>query len=223
VVSLPVSLDSTSKKAARARRLREHGAASSRNPGIRFAGGSFPRCSSLQCFLHPCRNRAGELRARLIAMPRSCLACAHAERTAIDNALAAGQSFRDIAGRFSLSRSALHRHKDHVAQAIVEASEKREEQLGENLLASCSGRNYETPAKLPSPLADRSRSLAHQDHWSRAAETTYKMAMRLCRAKHLRSHGAASQHCTPRKSYGTHARTLHFDRPRLILRFPPPQ
>jgi hypothetical protein len=68
-------------------------------------------------------------------MPRTCLACAHAERAAIDTALAAGQPFRDIAGRFSLSRSGLHRHKDHVAQAIVKASEKREESLGANVLA----------------------------------------------------------------------------------------
>src|SRR6516225_9957499 len=67
-------------------------------------------------------------------MPRTCLACAHAERASIDNALAAGQSFRDIAGRFSLSRSGLHRHKDHVAQAIVKAGERREERLGDNLL-----------------------------------------------------------------------------------------
>jgi len=67
-------------------------------------------------------------------MPRTCLACAHAERTAIDNALVTGQSFRDIAGRFSLSRSGLHRHKDHVAQAIVKAGERREERLGDNLL-----------------------------------------------------------------------------------------
>ena len=68
-------------------------------------------------------------------MPRTCVACSHPERAAIDNALAAGQPFRDIAGRFSLSRSGLHRHKDHVAQAIVKASEKREESLGANVLA----------------------------------------------------------------------------------------
>ena len=67
-------------------------------------------------------------------MPRTCLACASPERASIDNALAAGQSFRGIAGRFSLSRFALHRHKSHVAQAIVRASDRREEQLGDSLL-----------------------------------------------------------------------------------------
>jgi len=67
-------------------------------------------------------------------VPRTCLACNSPQREEIDNALAAGHSFRDIAGRFSLSRSALHRHKNHVAQAIVEASEKREEKLGDNLV-----------------------------------------------------------------------------------------
>lgn len=67
-------------------------------------------------------------------MPRTCVTCAHPERANIDKALATGESFRNIAKRFAISQAGLFRHKDHVASAIVKASEKREEKLGNNLL-----------------------------------------------------------------------------------------
>src|SRR5215831_6153694 len=67
-------------------------------------------------------------------MPRTCLACASPERMAIDKALVAGEPLRNIAKRVSISPAGLLRHKSHVSQAIVKASEKREERLGENLL-----------------------------------------------------------------------------------------
>ena len=67
-------------------------------------------------------------------MPRRCLACSSAERGAIDKALVAGEPLRNIAKRVSISPAGLLRHKSHVSQAIVEASERREEQLGDNLL-----------------------------------------------------------------------------------------
>ena len=41
---------------------------------------------------------------------------------------------RDIEGQWDISRSALDRHKGHVAAAIVTAQERREEKAGENLL-----------------------------------------------------------------------------------------
>jgi transposase len=62
------------------------------------------------------------------------LACSSPERAAIDKALVAGESFRNIAERVSISSAALFRHKNHLAQAIVKASENREERLGETLL-----------------------------------------------------------------------------------------
>ena len=67
-------------------------------------------------------------------MPRTCLACSSPEREAIDKALVAGESFRNIAKRVSISPAGLLRHKNHVSQAITKASERREEQLGDNLL-----------------------------------------------------------------------------------------
>lgn len=67
-------------------------------------------------------------------MPRTCLACASPERAGIDKALVAGESFRRIASRVSISEASLRRHKSHVCEAIEKASEKREEKLGGSLL-----------------------------------------------------------------------------------------
>jgi hypothetical protein len=63
-----------------------------------------------------------------------CLACSSAEREAIDRALVTEEPLRDIAKRVSVSPAVLLPHKNHVAHIIMEASEKREEQLGDNLL-----------------------------------------------------------------------------------------
>ena len=67
-------------------------------------------------------------------MPRTCLACASPNREAIDKALANGTPLREIEGQWDISRSALDRHKSHVAGAIVKAQERREQRAGENLL-----------------------------------------------------------------------------------------
>ena len=67
-------------------------------------------------------------------MPRTCLACSSPERIAIDKALVAGESLRNIAKRVSISPAGLLRHKTHLSQAIVKAGERREERLGDNLV-----------------------------------------------------------------------------------------
>ena len=57
-------------------------------------------------------------------MPRTCTICLHPERGAIDKALVDNVSFRDIAGRYTVSRSALERHKrEHLSQTMVQAAE----------------------------------------------------------------------------------------------------
>jgi len=66
-------------------------------------------------------------------MPRTCLACSHAERETIDKALATGEPLRNIAKRVSISYAALFRHKDHVAGTIVKTQERREEKLGDTI------------------------------------------------------------------------------------------
>ena len=67
-------------------------------------------------------------------MPRTCLACSSPEREAIDKALVAGEPFRNIAQRVSISPAGLFRHKNHVANAIGKAQAQHEERLGETLL-----------------------------------------------------------------------------------------
>ena len=67
-------------------------------------------------------------------MARTCTACTSSQRREIDAALVAGTSFRNIAERFGTSVGAIFRHKTHAAQAIVKASERRGEQIGDNLL-----------------------------------------------------------------------------------------
>jgi hypothetical protein len=68
-------------------------------------------------------------------MPQTCKACKHAERAAIDAALARNQSLRNIGKRFSISPAALFRHKrDHASVSIVKASEKRGLSIGSSLI-----------------------------------------------------------------------------------------
>ena len=49
-------------------------------------------------------------------MPRPCSICRHLERQAMDQALAAKESYQDIAKRFGTSPAALHRHQQRHAQ-----------------------------------------------------------------------------------------------------------
>lgn len=67
-------------------------------------------------------------------MPRTCLTCAGPDREAIDKSLVAGEPLRNIAKRVSISPAGLLRHKIHLSRAVVKASERRQEQLGDSLL-----------------------------------------------------------------------------------------
>ena len=67
-------------------------------------------------------------------MPRTCLACLSPERPAIDRALVAGEPLRNIAERVSISPPSLLRHKHHVAEALVKATEQQEEKQALDLL-----------------------------------------------------------------------------------------
>lgn len=52
-------------------------------------------------------------------MPRTCLACRHAEREAIDRDLLAGVPKRSIAARYGLSEGSAQRHRAHVAAPVL--------------------------------------------------------------------------------------------------------
>ena len=69
-------------------------------------------------------------------MPRRCTVCDHPDREAIDLALVAGGSLRDIAGQFRISKSALARHKgSHVPACLAKAQEAQEVAQADDLLA----------------------------------------------------------------------------------------
>ena len=59
-------------------------------------------------------------------MARNCSICAHPKRLQIEQAMIAGASLRDIAGRFGTAKTIVARHRSHVAEAIARNTEARE-------------------------------------------------------------------------------------------------
>ncbi len=69
-------------------------------------------------------------------MPRTCTISAHPERDAIDAAIIAGTSLRDIAGRFTVSKSALARYRsDRLPATLIQAKEAEDVTHADDLLA----------------------------------------------------------------------------------------
>ena len=60
-------------------------------------------------------------------MPTPCTICINPNRTAIDKAIVAGKSCREISASFGVSPDAAQRHKPHLAKAVAKAAEAREE------------------------------------------------------------------------------------------------
>lgn len=59
--------------------------------------------------------------SRLVYMQK-CSICIHEKRTEIDQALLLSKlPIRDISGHYALSKSALHRHKEHIAKDLINA------------------------------------------------------------------------------------------------------
>jgi hypothetical protein len=68
-------------------------------------------------------------------MPRACTICTHEDRHTIERALVAGEALRSISDRFSVSKSALIRHKDaHLPSALARAREAKELARADELL-----------------------------------------------------------------------------------------
>jgi hypothetical protein len=60
-------------------------------------------------------------------MTRVCTVCNHPEAFEINEKLIVeGASVRDIAGRYGLEKSTVQRHKDHIPQLLVKASEAQQ-------------------------------------------------------------------------------------------------
>ncbi len=56
-------------------------------------------------------------------MPRKCSVCGHIQVKDIDESLVNGTGLRKIAERFSLSTTAVHRHKKHLNGTLIKARE----------------------------------------------------------------------------------------------------
>lgn len=82
-------------------------------------------------------------------MGRRCSICDHPEREAVDAALVAGEPYRNIAERFSVSLGAIARHKaDHLPTTLAQAQEAAEIARGDDLLAQVRGLQERTLAIL---------------------------------------------------------------------------
>lgn len=89
-------------------------------------------------------------------MARTCTVCIHDERDAIDRALVAGASYRDVAGQHGLSKSAVERHKaEHIPGALVQAHAAEETANADTLLGKIAA--LETDAKRIGRSAETAR------------------------------------------------------------------
>jgi predicted ArsR family transcriptional regulator len=68
-------------------------------------------------------------------MSRVCTICAHVERETIERAIVAQRSYRDIAGQFGVSDSAINRHLPHVLAAIMKEREDAQRNMAFDVLA----------------------------------------------------------------------------------------
>jgi len=64
----------------------------------------------------------------------SCLICSHKKRNAIEKALIAGQTYRNIARRWRVSTAGISRHKPHIARALTRILDRRDENCAGTLL-----------------------------------------------------------------------------------------
>jgi hypothetical protein len=70
---------------------------------------------------------------------RPCSVCVHPARSSIDSALIRRVSYRHLAGRYSLSESAISRHlNDHVAEYVQKALSQYGDDKGVKVLAKLS-------------------------------------------------------------------------------------
>src|SRR2546428_85915 len=82
-------------------------------------------------------------------MPRQCTICTHPERGVIDQALVAEAPLRTIADRWSVSKTALIRHKaDHLPAHLAQAHEAKEVSQADSLLDRLLDLSKETAAIL---------------------------------------------------------------------------
>jgi hypothetical protein len=72
-------------------------------------------------------------------MPRTCTVCSHVRHDEIDRRLLAGEAFRNIAKRVSLSPAALFRHSRHLPADLIQAHRANEIARGDDLVWELQG------------------------------------------------------------------------------------
>ncbi len=96
-------------------------------------------------------------------MARTCTICTHADKFRIDEEIVGGKSLRDIAAQFSVSKTALGRHKDNHLPTTLTLAKKEEETIhGGDLLQAARGLLAKTSALLleAEQAGDRRMALA---------------------------------------------------------------
>ena len=94
-------------------------------------------------------------------MPRRCTICDHADRDAIDSALMENESLRTIADHWSVSKTALLRHKaDHLPAHLAKAKRAEETTQADSLLGQLLSLNRETLAILKQARDGKDNELA---------------------------------------------------------------
>jgi hypothetical protein len=68
-------------------------------------------------------------------MAKACTICSHERRAAIDAALVDGTPLRAISGRFGTTKSAVDRHRKHLAPALTKAKQAEEVAEATSLLS----------------------------------------------------------------------------------------
>ena len=69
-------------------------------------------------------------------MPPKCTICHHPNHEAIDAAIVSGETLRNIAEQYSVSTTALHRHKAHIPTTVAKAHEAEEVAEADRLLST---------------------------------------------------------------------------------------
>lgn len=94
-------------------------------------------------------------------MPRVCAVCSHPERAAIESALIAGTSCREISVVFRVSEDSVQRHKQNcVKQSIAESQEAREEASALDVVKQLTAINATTLAILHEARKAKQHGLA---------------------------------------------------------------
>ncbi len=94
-------------------------------------------------------------------MPRTCQTCNHADVAAIDRALAAGQSLRDLSALFRVSEDSLARHRDsHLPQAVVKAQAQEDVRQALDVVAQLKAINGATLQILSEARQQRNPDVA---------------------------------------------------------------